>query len=110
MAYCRRLEAERDQLGYEADGVVVKVDDLEQQRRLGATAHHPRWAIAFKFAARQATTRVLGITVNVGKTGALTPAAQLEPVELAGVTRVQRRACTTRTRCGRRTSASATPS
>jgi len=84
--YCRQLEAERDQLDYDADGVVVKVDDLEQQRRLGATAHHPRWAIAYKFAARQATTRVLGITINVGKTGALTPTAQLEPVELAGVT------------------------
>ncbi len=86
IAYCQRLEAERDQLAYEADGAVVKVNDLEQQRRLGATAHHPRWAIAYKFAARQATTRVLGITINVGKTGALTPAAQLEPVELAGVT------------------------
>ncbi|HXJ81178.1 MAG TPA: NAD-dependent DNA ligase LigA, partial [Candidatus Methylomirabilis sp.] len=86
IAYCRRAESERDALGYDADGVVVKVNDLEQQRRLGATAHHPRWAIAFKFAARQATTRVLGITINVGKTGALTPTAQLEPVELAGVT------------------------
>ena len=84
--YCRTMEAERDALGYDADGVVVKVDDLEQQRRLGATAHHPRWAIAYKFTARQATTRVLGITINVGKTGALTPTAQLEPVELAGVT------------------------
>ena len=86
LAYCRRIEGERDGLGYDADGVVVKVDDLEQQRRLGATAHHPRWAIAYKFAARQATTRVLGITINVGKSGALTPTAQLEPVELAGVT------------------------
>ena len=86
IAYCQRLEAERDELDYEADGAVVKVNDLEQQRRLGATAHHPRWAIAYKFAARQATTRVLGITINVGKTGALTPTAQLEPVELAGVT------------------------
>jgi DNA ligase (NAD+) len=84
--YARRLEAERDTLGYDADGVVVKVNNLEQQRRLGATSHHPRWAIAFKFAARQATTRVLDITINVGKTGALTPAASLEPVELAGVT------------------------
>jgi DNA ligase (NAD+) len=83
---CRKMEAERDALGYDADGVVVKVDDVEQQRRLGATAHHPRWAIAYKFAARQATTRVLTITINVGKTGALTPTAQLEPVELAGVT------------------------
>jgi DNA ligase (NAD+) len=86
IAYCRRLEGERDGLEYDADGAVVKVNDLEQQRRLGATAHHPRWAIAFKFAARQATTRVTGITINVGKTGALTPTAQLEPVELAGVT------------------------
>jgi DNA ligase (NAD+) len=86
IAYWRRLEAERDTLDYDADGVVVKVDDLEQQRRLGATSHHPRWAIAYKFAARQATSRVLEITVNVGKTGALTPAARLEPVELAGVT------------------------
>jgi DNA ligase (NAD+) len=86
IAYCRQMEAERDALGYDADGVVVKVNDLEQQRRLGATAHHPRWAIAFKFAARQATTRLLGITINVGKTGALTPTGQLEPVELAGVT------------------------
>jgi DNA ligase (NAD+) len=86
VAYCRALEADRDSLGYDADGVVVKVDDLEQQRRLGATAHHPRWAIAYKFTARQATTRVLGITINVGKSGALTPTAQLEPVELAGVT------------------------
>ncbi|HTG10643.1 MAG TPA: NAD-dependent DNA ligase LigA [Candidatus Eisenbacteria bacterium] len=85
-AYCRGLEADRDALDYDADGVVVKVDDLEQQRRLGATAHHPRWAIAYKFTARQATTRVLGITINVGKSGALTPTAQLEPVELAGVT------------------------
>jgi len=86
VAYCRQLEGDRDALGYEADGVVVKVDDLEHQRRLGATAHHPRWAIAYKFTARQATTRVLGITINVGKSGALTPTAQLEPVELAGVT------------------------
>jgi DNA ligase (NAD+) len=86
LAYFGRLEAERDALAYDADGAVVKVDDLEQQRRLGATAHHPRWAIAYKFVARQATTRVLGITINVGKSGALTPTAQLEPVELAGVT------------------------
>jgi DNA ligase (NAD+) len=85
-AYCRALEGERDSLDYDADGVVVKVNSLEQQRRLGATAHHPRWAIAYKFAARQATTRVLDIRINVGKTGALTPAALLEPVELAGVT------------------------
>jgi DNA ligase (NAD+) len=86
VAYCARLEAERDALGYDADGAVVKVDALEQQRHLGSTTHHPRWAIAFKFAARQATTTVLAIEVNVGKTGALTPVAKLAPVPLAGVT------------------------
>ncbi|HSF06366.1 MAG TPA: NAD-dependent DNA ligase LigA [Methylomirabilota bacterium] len=86
LAYCARLEAERDSLGYDADGAVVKVDSLEHQRHLGSTSHHPRWAIAFKFAARQATTTVLAIEVNVGKTGALTPVAKLAPVELAGVT------------------------
>src|SRR4029453_8476028 len=86
IAYCAELEARRDGLDYEADGVVVKVDDLEQQRRPGATSHHPRWAVAVKFAARHATTRVLAIEVNVGKSGALTPGASLEPVQLAGVT------------------------
>src|SRR5437867_2262045 len=83
--YCRRLEADRDALGYDADGAVVKVDSLEQQWRLGSTTHHPRWAIAFKCAARQATTVVQAIDVNVGKTGALTPVAKLAPVPLAGV-------------------------
>src|SRR5262249_54563818 len=71
---------------YEADGVVVKVDDLERQRQLGATAHHPRWAIAFKFAARQAWTRVQDIVINVGRTGALTPSAELDPGQIAGAT------------------------
>jgi DNA ligase (NAD+) len=85
IAACTALEAERDALGYDADGVVVKVDALELQRRLGSTTHHPRWAIAFKFAARQATTLVQAIEVNVGKTGALTPVAKLAPVPLAGV-------------------------
>jgi len=85
IAACAALENERDGLGYDADGVVVKVDTLELQRRLGSTTHHPRWAIAFKFAARQATTLVQSIDVNVGKTGALTPVAKLAPVPLAGV-------------------------
>ena len=83
--YCERLERERDALGYDADGVVVKVDALDHQRRLGSTTHHPRWAIAFKFAARQATTVIEAIEVGVGKTGILTPVAKLQPVELAGV-------------------------
>jgi DNA ligase (NAD+) len=84
--YCGRLERDRDGLGYDADGTVVKVDSLEQQRHLGSTMHHPRWAIAFKFAARQATTIIEHIEVGVGKTGILTPVAKLTPVELAGVT------------------------
>jgi DNA ligase (NAD+) len=84
--YCQELEAERDRLGYDADGAVVKVDGLAHHRRLGSTAHHPRWAIAYKFRARQATTRILGIDINVGRTGALTPAARLEPVRIAGAT------------------------
>jgi DNA ligase (NAD+) len=85
LAYAARLERERDRLPYDADGVVVKVDAVAQQRRLGATSHHPRWAMAFKFAARQATTRVRAIDVQVGKTGILTPVARLDPVEVGGV-------------------------
>jgi DNA ligase (NAD+) len=69
---------------YETDGAVVKVDDFSQQAILGATAKFPRWAIAYKFGAERATTRVLGIEVGVGRTGTLTPVANLEPVELAG--------------------------
>jgi DNA ligase (NAD+) len=84
--YCQELQAERDRLGYDADGAVVKVDSLGQQRRLGSTAHHPRWAIAYKFPAQHATTRIVAIDVNVGRTGALTPAARLEPVRIAGAT------------------------
>lgn len=86
VATCAELEAERDRLGYEADGVVVKLDSLDQQRRLGATAHHPRWAIAYKFAAQQATSVVRRILINVGRTGALTPSAELDPVRIAGAT------------------------
>ncbi len=85
IGYCGRIERERDSLEYDADGVVVKVDALETQRRLGATGHHPRWAIAFKFAARQGTTVIRAIEVQVGKTGALTPVAKLDPVEVGGV-------------------------
>jgi DNA ligase (NAD+) len=83
---CRYWEAHREDLDYEADGLVIKVNSYDQQRRLGSTAKHPRWAIAYKFPARQATTKVLDIQVGVGKTGALTPVATLEPVELSGAT------------------------
>jgi DNA ligase (NAD+) len=83
---CADLVRTRDRLPYEADGVVVKVDAADEQERLGSTGHHPRWAIALKFAARQATTVVRAIEVQVGKTGALTPVAHVDPVPVGGVT------------------------
>jgi DNA ligase (NAD+) len=76
----------KNKLPYEADGLVIKVDSFAQRRLLGFTAKFPRWAIAYKFPANQATTRLLGIEVNVGRTGAVTPVAELEPVELSGTT------------------------
>ena len=86
IAYCEELETGRNELDYEADGVVVKVDNLSLQEAFGSTAHHPRWAVAFKFAAQQGVSVVQDITLNVGRTGALTPTAVLEPVHIAGVT------------------------
>ena len=84
--YCDSFEAKREELDYEIDGMVVKVNSLLRQSGLGWTSKSPRWAIAYKFAARQATTRLKDITTQVGRTGALTPVAILEPVELAGST------------------------
>jgi DNA ligase (NAD+) len=86
LAYCAEWEAHREQLPYEIDGVVVKVDSVAQQQQLGYTAKAPRWAIAYKYPARQAKTTVLGIEVQVGRTGALTPVAVLDPKEVGGVT------------------------
>lgn len=84
--YCLDFEAGRDDLPYEIDGMVVKVDDVALQEKLGMTSHHPRWAIAFKFKARQATTKLIGVDFQVGRTGAVTPVAKLDPVYLGGVT------------------------
>ncbi len=80
------FEALRDELPYEVDGMVIKVNDLELQEKLGMTTHHPRWAIAFKFKARQATSKLRSIEYQVGRTGSITPVAKIEPVQLAGVT------------------------
>lgn len=84
--FCNRMESQRDDLDYEIDGLVVKVNSTALQDEFGATAKAPRWAVAYKYPARQATTRVVAIVVQVGRTGALTPVANLEPVLLAGTT------------------------
>jgi len=85
IAYCNNWQEKRDKLSYDIDGIVVKVDSLVQQKRLGFTLKSPRWAAAYKFPARQATTDVLKININVGRTGVITPTAELKPVECAGV-------------------------
>lgn len=84
--YCREYEAKRDKLPYEIDGMVVKVNDTALQEKLGMTTHHPRWAIAFKFKARQATSILKAVEFQVGRTGSITPVAKIEPVHLSGVT------------------------
>ncbi len=85
-AYYRELLAQRDEVPYATDGMVVKVNDFSQRERLGEIARAPRWAIAYKFPAEEAVTRVREIVVQVGRTGALTPVAHLDPVEVSGVT------------------------
>ena len=85
-AYHQEMEMRRDELPYEIDGLVIKVNSLELQRRLGEIARSPRWAVAYKFKPRQATTRILDIQAQVGRTGTLTPVAGLEPVSVGGVT------------------------
>lgn len=84
IAACNAWETKRSELEYETDGMVIKVDSSAQRRRLGSTSKSPRWVIAYKFPAQIAQTKLLGITVQVGKTGALTPVAELEPTPLAG--------------------------
>jgi len=86
ISHFQRLESIRNQLDYEIDGMVVKVDDLALQQRLGAKARSPRWAIAWKFPASQGTSRLLEVKFQVGRTGAVTPVAVLEPVGIGGVT------------------------
>lgn len=86
LEFYRHWEEHREELDYEIDGIVVKVNSIDLQERLGSTSKSPRWAIAVKFKARQATTRILNVRFQVGRTGALTPVAELEPVQLGGTT------------------------
>ena len=84
--YIAEFEEKREELPYEIDGMVVKVNDLQLQEKLGMTSHHPRWAIAFKFKARQGTSKLLSVEFQVGRTGAVTPVAKIVPVMVGGVT------------------------
>jgi DNA ligase (NAD+) len=84
--YCHEFEQGRDDLPYEIDGMVIKVNAIALQDRMGMTTHHPRWAIAFKFKARQATSTLRSVEFQVGRTGSITPVAKIDPVPLSGVT------------------------
>ncbi|HVM32484.1 MAG TPA: NAD-dependent DNA ligase LigA, partial [bacterium] len=84
--YCEEYQAKRDKIGFDCDGVVLKINRFDQREKLGETTKIPRWAIAFKFAAQKAETTLKAITLQVGRTGAITPVAELEPVQLEGTT------------------------
>ena len=85
IAYCEAYEKKRDELPYEIDGMVIKVNAIELQDKLGVTTHHPRWAIAFKFKARQGTSKLRTVEFQVGRTGSITPVAKIDPVPIGGV-------------------------
>src|SRR5699024_11190549 len=82
--YCKTFEAQRDELPYEIDGLVIKVNNFDQQEALGMTTHHPRWAMAYKYDARQASSILRKVEIQVGRTGTITPVAKIDPVPIGG--------------------------
>ncbi len=86
ITFCDEFEARRDDLPFEVDGLVVKVNNFDMQDKMGMTSHHPRWAVAYKFKARQSTSKLLRVEYQVGRTGSITPVGKIEPVPIGGVT------------------------
>jgi DNA ligase (NAD+) len=86
IAFCDEFEQRRDDLPYEVDGLVIKVNQFDLQEKMGMTSHHPRWAVAYKFKARQATSKLRRVEFQVGRTGTITPVAKIDPVPISGVT------------------------
>ncbi len=86
IAYCHEFEQHRDDLAFEVDGLVIKVNSFAMQDKMGMTSHHPRWAVAYKFKARQGTSKLRRVEFQVGRTGAITPVAKIDPVHIGGVT------------------------
>jgi len=84
--FCNEFEQRRDELAYEVDGLVIKVNSFDLQEKMGMTSHHPRWAVAYKFKARQATSKLRRVEFQVGRTGTITPVAKIDPVPIGGVT------------------------
>lgn len=84
--FCESFEARRDELAFEVDGLVIKVNNFDTQDKMGMTSHHPRWAVAYKFKARQGTSKLLRVEFQVGRTGSITPVAKIEPTPIGGVT------------------------
>ena len=86
ISFCNEYEQQRDDLPYEIDGMVIKVNSFVQQDKMGMTTHHPRWAMAYKFKARQGTSKLINVDFQVGRVGSITPVAKIEPVPIGGVT------------------------
>jgi DNA ligase (NAD+) len=86
VSFCSEFEIKRDELPYEIDGIVIKINNIELQQQSGSTSHHPRWAMAYKFKPRQSTSKLVKVEFQVGRTGSITPVAKIEPVHIGGVT------------------------